>query len=85
MARGRFHLSFPEHLIQEPVIYRLGREFDLVTNIRRANIEEGLAWVILEVEGTDEAVTEAVAWLAGQGVQVERLGVDGEPGSGPER
>ncbi len=73
MTTGRFHLTFPEHLINEPVIHRLGTEFGLVTNIRRANIEERQAWVILEMEGSDRAIADAVSWLAGQGVQVDRI------------
>jgi ABC-type methionine transport system ATPase subunit len=75
LASGRFHLTFPEHLIREPVIYSLGKRFGLVTNIRRANVdpEEGQGWVILEIEGTDDALTEAVAWLVDRGVRVERL------------
>jgi ABC-type methionine transport system ATPase subunit len=73
VTKARFHLTFPEHLINEPVIHRVGREFDLVTNIRRANIEEHQAWVILEVEGTDEAVARAVRWLTDQGIQVDRI------------
>ena len=71
--RGKFHLTFPERLINEPVIHRVGMDFDLVTNIRRANIEEGHAWVILEMEGTEESVAKAVTWLAEQGVQVDRI------------
>ncbi len=71
--RARFHLTFPEHLINEPVIHRVGKDFGLVTNIRRANIEERHAWVILEMEGTKESVAEALTWLAEQGVQVDRI------------
>lgn len=73
MTRGRFHLTFPEHLAGEPVIYRLGSEFGLVTNIRRANLEERFGWVILEIEGDEQAVLDAVAWLIDRGVQVDRL------------
>lgn len=76
MSKARFHLTFPEHLIQEPVIYRIGKQFNLVTNIRRANIEERMAWVILEMEGPEEAIASAVAWLAERGVQVDRIGDD---------
>ena len=71
--RRKFHLTFPELLINEPVIHRVGKDFELVTNIRRANIEEGHAWVILEMEGTEESITKAVTWLAEQGVQVDRI------------
>ncbi|MBI2237409.1 MAG: NIL domain-containing protein [Actinobacteria bacterium] len=74
MSKARFHLTFPEQLIQEPVIYRIGKDFGLVTNIRRANIEERMAWVILEMEGAEEAIASAVAWLAERGVQVDRIG-----------
>jgi L-aspartate semialdehyde sulfurtransferase ferredoxin len=73
VTRARFHLTFPEHLINEPVIHRVGRDFDLVTNIRRANIEDHQAWVILEMDGSDQAIAEAVRWLAEQGVQVDRI------------
>ncbi|HEX6230091.1 MAG TPA: NIL domain-containing protein [Actinomycetota bacterium] len=73
MTKARLHLTFPEALISEPVIHRVGMEFDLVTNIRRANIEEHGGWVILEVDGTDEAIGDAVAWLVEQGLQVDRI------------
>lgn len=73
MTTARFHLTFPQHLISEPVIHRIGRDFDLVTNIRRANIDEVHGWVILEMQGEDEQIASAIAWLAGQGVQVDRL------------
>ncbi len=77
MAKARLHLTFPERLIDEPVIYRLVKEFEVVPNIRRANVEERFAWVILELDGSEEALTSAVGWLEGRGVQVARLEGDG--------
>jgi L-aspartate semialdehyde sulfurtransferase ferredoxin len=76
---ARLHLTFPAHLVQEPVIYRLGHEFGLVTNIKRANIDEKDGWVILEVEGDQETVARAVAWLTDQGIQVDRILEEQEP------
>lgn len=73
MAKGRFHLTFPEELIQEPLIHAVGKHFDVVTNIRRANIEERVGWVILEMKGSDQALEDAVAYLAERGVQVDRI------------
>jgi ABC-type methionine transport system ATPase subunit len=70
---SRFHLTFPKRLIDEPLIYRVGREFDVVTNIRRANVEENVAWVILEMRGSEDAITGAVSWLVDRGVQVDRI------------
>lgn len=73
MSTARLHLTFPEHLISESMIHRMGRDFELVTNIRRANIEDRGGWVILEVEGDDAAIARAVTWLADQGLQVDRI------------
>jgi ABC-type methionine transport system ATPase subunit len=73
VTKARFHLTFPEHLISEPVIHRVGKDFDVVTNIRRANIEERQGWVILEMEGADEVIAAAAAWLVEQGLHVDRL------------
>jgi ABC-type methionine transport system ATPase subunit len=73
VARGRFHLTLPERLSDEPVIHTLGARFGVVTNIRRASIEDRTAWIILELEGPDRAVEDALRWLAEQDVKVERI------------
>ncbi len=73
MASARLHLTFSEDLVSEPVIHRLGTDFELVTNIRRANIDEHQGWVILEVEGGDEQISRAISWLVEQGVLVDRI------------
>jgi ABC-type methionine transport system ATPase subunit len=70
---AHLHLAFPEHLIEEPVIYRLGRDFDVVPTIRRANVDERFAWVTLRLEGEDRAVEAAIAWLREQGIEVNEL------------
>jgi ABC-type methionine transport system ATPase subunit len=70
----RFHLKFPEHLIDEPVLHELGKRFDVIPNIRGANVDERFAWVIVELGGNDQAVADAVAWLIDRGITVERLG-----------
>lgn len=73
MTKARLHLTFPEHLASEPVIHRVGAEFGLVTNIHRANLEDRGGWVILEVDGTDEQVANAIVWLAEAGLKVDRI------------
>jgi ABC-type methionine transport system ATPase subunit len=73
VSTAKLHLTFPDHLISEPVIHRMGRDFELVTNIRRANIEDRGGWVILEVEGDDASIGRAVTWLVEQGLQVEHI------------
>jgi prephenate dehydratase len=59
--------------MDEPVIHTLGTRFGLVTTIRRANLEEGSGWVILEMDGSPGSISDALAWLAERGVQVDRI------------
>ena len=73
MASAKLHLTFPEQLMSVPVIHRIGSEFRLVTNIHRANLGEGGGWIILEVEGEDERIADAIGWLVDQGLQVDRI------------
>ena len=73
MGSARLHLTFPGHLASEPILHGLATEFGLVTNIRRANIEERGGWVIVEVDGDDERIADAVVWLAERGLGVDRI------------
>ena len=70
----RVKLTFPEHLIKQPLMGRLVREFDVLPNIRRANIEDEVGWIVCELAGEQASVEKALAWLADAGVQVDRLG-----------
>ncbi len=73
VGKARLHLTFPGHLSSDPILHRVATEFGLVTNIRRANIEDRGGWVIVEVEGEDGQIAEAVSWLAERGLQVDRI------------
>ena len=54
VGKARLHVTFPGHLASEPILHRVASEFGLVTNIRRANIDDRGGWVIVEVAGGDE-------------------------------
>ena len=73
MAKMRVYLTFPPERITEPVIYHLGRDFDIVTNIRRADVTPTHGSVMLEMEGRDEALERGVAWLRDKGVKVDPI------------
>ena len=70
----RVRLTFPEELIKEPIVGRLVRSFDVLPNIRRANVEEHMGWIVCELDGAPSDVDDAIEWLCAQGVQVDRLG-----------
>lgn len=71
MAKRRVMFTFPQQLITEPVIYSLGIQFKVVTNIRRADITEDRGWVVLEVEGREEDIERGLAWVTSKGVRVD--------------
>jgi hypothetical protein len=71
MASERVKFTFPPDLVNTPVIYNMGKEFGVVTNIRRANLSHDRGWVILEVVGTEEAIGKSLSWAKEQGVRVE--------------
>lgn len=71
MAKQRIKFTFQEGLIREPVIWRLGREFEIVTNIRRADVTDDRGWVVLELEGDLEEIERGLKWMQEQGVRVD--------------
>jgi ABC-type methionine transport system ATPase subunit len=73
MDRLRVRLTFPPALIQEPIVYRLVKDFDIVINIRRADVKADQGWVLLELEADEATLQKGVAWLKAQGVQVDPI------------
>ena len=54
MANRRVKFTFSPSLVPQPVIWELGNKFPIVTNIRRAQVEEQVGWVVLELTGDDD-------------------------------
>jgi len=71
--KERIYLTYPPALIKEPLIYLLGKQFELRTNIRGANISDSMGLVALEVEGTRQEIDRGIAWLRARGVTVEPI------------
>jgi ABC-type methionine transport system ATPase subunit len=76
LAKQRVKFTFPQEMIKEPVIWRLGRDFDLVTNIRRADVTEDRGWVVLELDGEMNEIERGVQWVVEQGVRVDPVAGD---------
>ena len=58
-------------MVKEPVIYQLGKKFEIVTNIRRADVTRDQGWVLLEISGDAEGLDRGVSYLESCGVKVE--------------
>ena len=73
MAKRRVMFTFPQELITEPVIYNLGRKFNVITNIRRADVTEDHGWVVLELDGEENAIEQGLQWVSERGVRVNAM------------
>jgi len=69
----RVYLTFNEESVKQPVIWKLAKEFDVVTNIRTAEVKDHMGLVGLEIEGEGDVVEASVKWLQKQGVHVEPI------------
>jgi hypothetical protein len=59
--------------VKTPILYRLAREFNVVTNVRRAQITDDFGYVEVDLEGTLEEVQLAISWLHTTGLHVEAM------------
>jgi hypothetical protein len=71
MAVKRVRFTFPEDLIREPIIYLLGQEFRVITNVRMADVDDRTGWVVLELEGEPAEIDRSLAWAQAKGVRVD--------------
>ncbi len=71
MAVKRVRFTFPEDLIKEPVIYLMGHQFQVITNVRMADVDARTGWVVLELEGDAAEIERSLAWAQERGVRVD--------------
>lgn len=74
--KSRLWLMYPPRLITNPVIWQLGHEFAVVTNVRQASVTDEIGIVCLEIEGAADEITRAIAWLTRQGISVEPVEIN---------
>lgn len=72
----RLWLMFPSKLITRPLLWELGRKFEVVTNIRQASVTDEIGIVSLSLEGEREVIKAAISWLEGLGVKVEPVEIN---------
>lgn len=71
MATLRVKFTFVEELIKEPLIWKLAKEFNVVTNIRRADVTDQRGWVVLELVGDKDEIDRSLEWVQENGVRVD--------------
>lgn len=77
MDKKKIVLTFPAESIEQPITYRLVKDFDLILNILRAEIhEEETGRMVLELEGSAKAIEDGIAYLKARGVEVQEAARD---------
>ena len=76
MASLKYHLRFPEEQVPRPIVYEIGKEYPVVTNIRGAEVTETTGWLTLELTGEIADIERAVEGLKQKGVQVDPIELD---------
>lgn len=76
MGTQRVKFTFMTELVKEPIIYQLGQNFNLVTNIRRADVREDMGWVVLELDGDETEIQRGLDWVSAIGVRVDPVSGD---------
>lgn len=74
--KTRLWLMFQPRLVTQPVVYELGKKFEVVTNIRQASVNEEIGVVSVEIEGERDEVERAIAWMEDLGVKVEPVEIN---------
>ena len=76
MSTKRIKFTFPQDMVKRPVIYELSKNYQIVTNIRRADVRNDMGWVVLELEGQEDVITEGLKWVVSTGVRVDPIAGD---------
>jgi L-aspartate semialdehyde sulfurtransferase ferredoxin len=75
-TQQRLWLMYPPKLIKEPLIWKLGHKFNVITNIRQASVTDEIGVVCLELDGKRADVKAAIKWLEKVGVSVEPVEIN---------
>ena len=75
----RYWLTFPAERAKRPLIWELGKKFDLIFDIRSANVTDQVGIIALELTGDHKVLAAAVKWLRKNSVKVDphRIGRSG--------
>ncbi|MCX5703247.1 MAG: 4Fe-4S binding protein [Candidatus Omnitrophica bacterium] len=77
MISKRIVLHFPHRLVNQPIVYKLVKDYDMQFNILKAYVtpqEEGL--MVLELSGADENFNKGIEYLESCGVRIQPLSQD---------
>ncbi len=77
MYAHRIVLHFPKEIVEQPLICRLAKKYDVEFSVLRAEVEQDTGgMMVLGLHGQERVVREALAYLEEKGVRIEPLQQD---------
>ena len=70
----RFVLTFPSNQVSLPVLWELGKKFELEVNIIRGEVNTNSGWQVCEFKGDDEEIQSVINYLRDRGIWVDEGG-----------
>ena len=74
--KKRLWLMYPPQKITRPILWELGKKFDIITNIRQASVNDEIGIVCLELDGKASEIASAITWLTKSGINVEPVEIN---------
>ena len=65
-------LTFPAELKDEPVLYYMGRNFNVIPNVIEASFSTEMGWTIVTLEGEEAEINRLFDYLRTKNVAIER-------------
>lgn len=77
MTKKRLVLSFPATLVDQPIVYHLVKDYDLMVNILRGAVTpKQPGKLVVEIYGKKKCVEDGINYLSGLGVELQPLAQD---------
>ncbi|GAK57485.1 NIL domain protein [Candidatus Vecturithrix granuli] len=81
MIKKTYVLSFPQAVVQQPVTYHLIKDYNLITNILKAQVTPGQGseekgMLVIEVQGSQKNIDRGLDYLTRIGVHYQPLAQD---------
>ena len=70
--KTQVELTFPAELKDEPILYKLGRDFKVIPNVLEASFSTDMGWAILTLEGSEAEVNRLFDYLREKNVTISR-------------
>jgi ABC-type methionine transport system ATPase subunit len=67
----KVHLTYPPHLLDQPILHEFIKKFDVVINILEANVTPQEGWLLVAVRGEEQVVNEGLEWMSAQGIEMK--------------